>query len=308
MRRVNGTVSGSPSMRFTIVHETLYRFTAPVTLHPHRLMIRPRDGHHLRVVDATLAVSPPASTVWSFDVFGNSIGTLGFAGEATDLAITSTLDIERFPAPPEALVIEGRALPDSLAYEPEERRDLATLILMDDEQAVPALTDWIDARGLRQAPDVLAQARALMDAVKGGFTYEARYEEGTLRPLDLLARGSGTCRDYAFFMMEAARVLGFAARFATGYLYSSALDDGQDGDAVSGAAATHAWAELFIPTLGWVDFDPTNGLTGTADLIKVATVRKPSQAIPVSGSFTGPAGAGGPPLVSVTVRRNRNPD
>ncbi|MEM6384055.1 MAG: transglutaminase family protein [Pseudomonadota bacterium] len=289
-------------MRFTITHATDYVFSAPVELHPHRIMMRPRDGHHLRIVDALLSISPNASTVWSFDVFGNSIGTLSFAGAADRLAITSTLDIERFAANPEGMLVDGRTARYPLEYSPEERRDLATLLLMDDERGLPALESWIEGHNLRGSDDALSLARALMESIYTGFTYEARYSEGTLLPSQMLEAGSGTCRDYAFFMMEAARVVGFAARFATGYLYSPALDNA-DGPTTVGAGATHAWAELFIPGVGWIDFDPTNNLTGSADLIKVATVRKPSQAIPVSGSFTGPQGAGGPPQVSVTVAR-----
>ncbi|MBV6658060.1 MAG: transglutaminase family protein [Devosiaceae bacterium] len=290
-------------MRFTITHTTRYSFTAPVELHPHRLMVRPRDGHHLRIVDTKLSVSPHAQAIWSFDVFGNSVGTLSFSGMANELVITSTLDLERFPAQPEDLVLEGRTTSYPLNYTPEERRDLATLLLMDDERGIDALNQWIDERGLREGDDALEVARRLMVAVKDGFRYEARYDEGTMRPARMLEAGSGTCRDYAFFMIEAARVLGFAARFATGYLYSPALDGGA-ADGVMGAAATHAWAELYIPAIGWVDFDPTNALTGSADLIKVASVRKPSQASPVSGSFTGPAGAGGAPQISVAVNRH----
>ena len=294
-------------MRFTITHETRYTFSQPVELHAHRAMLRPRDGHHLRVVSATLALSPNAPVTWSFDVFGNSICSIAFSGLAQDMAITSTLELERFPAAPESMVIDGRQAAYPVHYSPEERRDLATLILMDDERAVPDLETWIDARGLRDGDDALQLARNLMQSVYDGFRYESRYNQGTMRPVDLLANGSGTCRDYAFFMMETARVLGFAARFATGYLYSPALDNsymGGGGD-YSGAAATHAWTELFLPGIGWVDFDPTNNLTGTADLIKVASVRKPSQAIPIAGSFTGPAGSGGPPQVTVTVTRQQ---
>lgn len=296
-------------MRFTIAHKTRYSFTQPVELHAHRAMLRPRDGHHLRIVNATLALSPHAPVIWSFDVFGNSICTIAFEGKASNVTITSTLELERFPAPPELLVVDGRPAPYPVLYSPEDRRDLATLMLLDDERAIPDLEAWIDAKNLLQTNDALDLARNLMAAVYTSFVYEARYDEGTLRPSELLERGGGTCRDYAFFMMETARILGFAARFSTGYLYSAALDAARDanpdsgGTGVDGAAATHAWTELFIPNIGWVDFDPTNNLTGTADLIKVASVRKPSQAIPIAGSFTGPAGVGGPPQVTVTVTR-----
>ncbi|MEM6711111.1 MAG: transglutaminase family protein [Pseudomonadota bacterium] len=304
-------------MRFTITHKTVYRFAEAVELRPHRAMLRPRDGHHLRVVNATLAITPNAPVIWSFDVFGNSIAAIAFSGMAQNVEVTSTLDIERFPATPESMVIDERHAAFPVQYGVEERRDLASLLLMDDERGVEDIEAWLANAGLASSgsvgepgsetttTDALQCARNLMAAIGVGFQYEARYDEGTMRPTDMLARGSGTCRDYAFFMMEAARVLGFAARFATGYLYSPALDIvGTGTGQVLGAAATHAWTELFIPGIGWVDFDATNNLTGTADLIKVATVRKPSQAIPLSGSFIGSVGAGGPPEVSVAVSQS----
>jgi transglutaminase-like putative cysteine protease len=88
--------------------------------------------------------------------------------------------------------------------------------------------------------------------------------------------------------MEAVRSLGFAARFVSGYLY----DEDRVGEAsLVGGGATHAWAQIYLPGAGWVEFDPTNALVGGRNLIRVAVARDPSQAIPLSGSFTGPGNA-----------------
>lgn len=296
-------------MHFAIRHETRYDFAAPVRLNAHRIMVRPRDGHDLRLVDASLTLSPPAPVVWSFDVFGNSIGTIRFDAETDRLAITSEIELERFVRHPLDIDVEGEAGHYPPIYHAEERRDLAPLLLIEDETAADAVSGWIGSAGIRKAGSSLDVAAALMSAIHGGFRYEARYAEGTQSPADTLASGSGTCRDFAFLMMEAGRALGFAARFATGYLYSPALDQGQGqgqeqrGAATIGAAATHAWAELFLPGIGWTDYDPTNNIVNGADLIKVAVVRKPSQAVPVAGTFTGPPGVGVDMTVNVTVDR-----
>ena len=114
----------------------------------------------------------------------------------------------------------------------------------------------------------------------------AREEEGTQTPVETIERKSGTCRDYALLLIEAARSLGFGARFVTGYLYDPALDG---GDAMQGAGATHAWAEIYLPGAGWVEFDPTNGLVAGENLIRVAVTRDPAQAVPIAGSFAGEA-------------------
>ncbi len=121
--------------------------------------------------------------------------------------------------------------------------------------------------------------------IRDAFTYRRRHEHGTQHPLDTLQTGSGTCRDYALLMIEALRRLGIAARFVSGYL--SVPSDG----VISAAARPHAWVQVYLPSAGWIEFDPTNGIVGTRDLIRVAVARDPRQAIPLHGTYLGPADA-----------------
>ena len=121
-------------------------------------------------------------------------------------------------------------------------------------------------------------------SIRADLTYSERYEEGTRSPVETLARKEGTCRDYALLLIEAARSLGFGARFVTGYLYDPKLE-GENN--VQGAGATHAWAEIYVPGAGWIEYDPTNGIIAGETLIRIATTRDPSQAVPIAGSFTG---------------------
>src|SRR5947199_623210 len=123
-------------------------------------------------------------------------------------------------------------------------------------------------------------------ATRGSFEYRAREEEATQSPVETIERKSGTCRDYALLFIEAAASLGFGARFVTGYLYDPALDG---GSSMQGAGATHAWADIYLPGAGWVEFDPTNALIAGENLIRVAVTRDPAQAVPISGSFAGDA-------------------
>jgi transglutaminase-like putative cysteine protease len=121
--------------------------------------------------------------------------------------------------------------------------------------------------------------------VKEQFPYARREEMGTQTPLETLQKQSGSCRDFALFMMEAVRSLGFAARFVSGYLYDEQLLAAESG--VVGGGATHAWMQVFLPGAGWVEFDPTNALAGGRNLIRVAVARDAAQAAPLTGSFTG---------------------
>ena len=140
-------------------------------------------------------------------------------------------------------------------------------------------------------------------AIKAEFVYSQRYAEGTQTPIETLEKKAAACRDFALLFIEAVRSLGFGARFVTGYLYDPALDGGR---AMQGAGATHAWADVYLPGAGWVEYDPTNGLIAGRELIRVAVTRDPSQAIPIAGSFSGTSsGLSGIP-VEVTVTQQQS--
>jgi transglutaminase-like putative cysteine protease len=141
--------------------------------------------------------------------------------------------------------------------------------------------------------------------IRDHLKYIARQTEGTQSPLETLALRSGTCRDFALLMMEAARRLGIATRFVSGYLYDPVLDIGPtiEGAGTVGAGTTHAWLQAYLPGAGWVPFDPTNNLTGGNTLIRVGVTRDPSQAAPVSGVWYGERGAYAGMTATVIVRR-----
>src|SRR5260370_39839982 len=122
-------------------------------------------------------------------------------------------------------------------------------------------------------------------AIRQNLTYERREESGVQDPVRTLRLGTGSCRDFTVLMMEAARSLGLAAHFVSGYLY---VHEGRvhEGRRVGGGA-THAWVRVYLPGAGWIEFDPTNGIVGNHDLIRVAVARDPRQAVPISGTWTG---------------------
>src|SRR2546430_16386582 len=123
----------------------------------------------------------------------------------------------------------------------------------------------------------------LAHAIKEGFTYTRRAEHGTQEPIVTVRMGRGSCRDFALLMIEAVRSLGLAARFVSGYLYVPS----REGPENIGGGSTHAWCQVYLPGAGWVEFDPTNGIIGNRDLIRVAVARDPAQAVPLSGSWYG---------------------
>jgi transglutaminase-like putative cysteine protease len=124
----------------------------------------------------------------------------------------------------------------------------------------------------------------ITSAIRESFAYVRRTEPGTQMPAETLALRSGTCRDFAVLMIAGLRSLGLAARFVSGYLYVPSRDS-----ETRGGGSTHAWCQVYLPGAGWVDFDPTNGIVGNRDLIRVAVGREPNQAVPLSGSYGGSA-------------------
>ena len=263
----------------TIRHTTVYRYAAPVTFGDHRLMFRPRDSHDLRLLETGLQISPPANVRWLHDVFGNSIAVASFPEPAPELRLVSTIRLEHFPGIALEFPLEPYARHHPFSYSAEEVPDLGRTM----ERHYPDPDHRIDqwAHRFVAGPgetDTQALLVSITAAIREELRYEGREAEGTQTPIETLDRASGTCRDFALFMMEAARSLGFAARFVSGYLY----DDG-----AVGGGATHAWVQIYLPGGGWVEFDPTNALIGGQKLVRVAVTRDPSQAVPVAGTWTG---------------------
>jgi transglutaminase-like putative cysteine protease len=284
----------------TVRHLTTYRYSEPVTFGPHRLMLRPRDSHDLRLVRTELVLSPPAKMRWLHDVFGNSVAIADFTGEATELRIESILHLERFALERPVFELEEDARSYPFIYSSDDRTDLGRTLERHTPDPTGVIDEWARGFVMSKQTDTQALLADLNSGIKTQFTYSARDAEGTQTPLETLERGSGTCRDFAFLMMEAARSLGFGARFVTGYLYDPKLDGG-GGDGTQGAGATHAWCEIYLPGAGWVEYDPTNAIIGGAALIRVAVTRDPSQASPITGSYEGAAGAYQGMDVEVTV-------
>ena len=270
--------------RLKILHETRYDYDQPVSFGTHRLLIRPRDSHALRIVDARLNVSPPGPTRWAYDANGNCVCLFEPRGASRSLSITSELVIDRFPAPLSPLRIDNPHTLTPIVYNREDRATLEPFIapVTDDPDAV--LLKWLRGLGNRSdepALDFLLRVNAL---IHDQFDYTTRFEEGVQSPLETLASGRGACRDLAWLMVEGVRRLGYSALFATGYIYSPSVSR------IRGAGATHAWCEVFLPDLGWIEFDPTNGLAESPDLIRVAATRTPAKALPVSGAIIGNPG------------------
>jgi transglutaminase-like putative cysteine protease len=298
-----------PMVQYDIVHTTVYSYKEPVTFGEHRVMFRPRDSHDQRVLATDLQVSPDADIRLILDAHSNSVALVQPQGEATELKIVCSFTIEHAHSNNLELPLSQSAEVFPFAYGIEERFDLEQYLRPHHGDPGGKLTAWarqfLRTDGPTHTRDMLVQ---MNQHIRDNFRYVARDEEGTQPPHRTLELGTGSCRDFALLMMEAARRLGVATRFVSGYLYDPTLDDVRDdgsaeGEATVGAGFTHAWLQAYLPGAGWVPFDPTNNLLGGTQLIRVGVARDPAQAAPVSGSWFGKPDDYLGMAVSVTVKR-----
>ena len=277
--------------RLNISHVTEYRFAARVSLQPHRLLLHPRESHHVRIESSVLDISPAHSVQWKRDVLDNSVAVVRFNEMTERLLITSNVVIQHYDDNPFDFLIDDYAVNHPFAYASEEQAELAPFrqpVYPVDQLQVQT---WLAGLRLGQPIQTFALLDQMNRAICSNFRYQMREEPGVQTPAFTLASKSGSCRDFAALFIEACRHLGLASRFVSGYL-NTTLNAGCNG-------STHAWAEVYLPGAGWKGFDPTSGeVTGNRH-IATAVARHPEAVPPVAGSYLGPPGLS--PLLSVVV-------
>jgi transglutaminase-like putative cysteine protease len=268
----------------TIRHVTTYHYRQPVAFGEHRMMLRPRDDDDQKVLESDLEITPePSRLSWTLDRFGNHVATARFAERAAKLRFASTIRLDHAPGSFRAADIEDFARTHPFAYAAEDRSGLARFIAPLSPH--PKVDRWA-GRFLRD--DGSADTHELLvdmtETIRRTFKHVARHENGIQAPVRTLQLASGSCRDLAVLMIAALRSLGIAARFVSGYLHVA--DDDDDHDT---GGNTHAWVQVYVPGPGWVDCDPSSGMVGNENLVRVAVAPRPRAAIPLQGTWIGTA-------------------
>lgn len=268
--------------RYKIIHRTYYNYTNTVTLGAHRLLLRPREDHELRIESFVLKCTPEAKIFWHRDVEDNSVAIANFNQSIQKLLIESEVVIQQYNENPLDFMVADYAIYYPFTYQSADRFSLSPYMVLPDEETRVLLNNWIfNVWKTRDAIQTYTLLQKLAAYIHHTFSYTVREEPGVQTPKETLAFGSGSCRDFALLFMEAVKCLGLASRFVSGYLYAPLMS--------SQIGSTHAWAEVYIPGAGWKGFDSTIGDIVGTDHIPVAVSRLAESIPPISGSYTGSA-------------------
>lgn len=280
--------------RLKITHVTEYQFFNTVTLQPHRLLLRPREGPEVHIESSSLMISPAHTVKWHRDVLDNAEAVVNFLEPAQLLSITSEVVIQHYVENPFDFLFEDYAVNYPFNYAPRDKVDLIPFLQPAYPEDEEAIRNWLNLMSLGQsAMPTYALLDTINQTIANRFTYCAREEPGVQSPGQTLAWGQGSCRDFAALFVDTCRYLGLGSRFVSGYAHAPETEHW--------SITTHAWAEVYLPGAGWKGFDPTNAEVAGSRHISVAVAHHPEAVPPVAGSFIGLTGSSPKLVVDVHV-------
>jgi len=253
-------------MRIRIDHETRYQYASPVrgVSQVLRLKPRPHDGQH--IIDWRVDIDVDGRLREGEDAFGNRVLTLTAEGPLDTLTIHVSGEVETQDT---AGVLSGS--PERLPPEVYARETPLTGL-------DPALVEFArDVAGAHAAP--LERLHALLAALQAEVLFETSSTTVATSAAEAFAQRRGVCQDLAHIFIACARHMGLPARYVSGHLARA--------DGVILQEASHAWAEVLVPDLGWVGFDPANGASPSDRYVRVACGFDYLSAAPVRGARLG---------------------
>lgn len=288
------------TVQYQVVHETIYRYAWQVVNGQHLTHLTPRHTARQEVLWHALTFDPvPVEDIRSRDYYGNHCHSVLIQIPHDTLQVTATTQVrvqafepaaEQAQQPwehalaasvhtPEALEVADMRLPSSLT------------------PALPASVAFM-RRFFTPGRPWLAAMLDLTQAIKAEFTYDPDATDVDTPLHEVIASKRGVCQDFAHLMLSCLRSSKLPARYMSGYIRN---DPPPGKEKLAGADASHAWVESFLPGVGWVGFDPTNGKLADTDFITVAWGRDFSDVTPLRGVVLG--GGEHKPEVRVTVTR-----
>ena len=266
--------------RFSVLHRTAYAYDAPVTENANSLHLEPRTFPFQKTLSATITVLPPTRMRSYRDLFDNRAHYFEVTRPHERLVIESRCKVVNLPL---ELPDEARAATLD-CYKDQDVRERVWIHQQDSRHVTHDTELWHQAVDLTEGHrSVHDKAEAIRDWIHGNFKYESGSTHISTLVGEAFRGRKGVCQDFTHIMLGMCRAVGIPARYASGYLYNG------PADSLVGAQASHAWAEVYLPSVGWVGYDPTNNCLADERFIKIAVGRDYEDVAPVKGVFNGTA-------------------
>ncbi len=271
------------AIRVALHHVTHYHYDRPVILKPQTVRLRPAPHCRTPILSYSLKVEPATHFLnWQQDPYSNYLARLTFPEMAQDLRVEVSLIAEMISFNPFDFFTEEYAENFPFEYEPHLKHELGPyLATCETGPLFHELTESL--RHPKRTIDILVDANT---AIRQRLEYILRMEAGIQAPEETLTKGRGSCRDFAWLLVQVLRHLGLAARFASGYSIQLKADvqalDGPSGVSED-CVDLHAWAEVYVPGAGWIGLDATSAALTEAGHIPLACAADPTSAAPISG-------------------------
>lgn len=256
-------------MRLRVDHASTYRFDPPMRGVVQSLRLTPSLCENQQAIDWSVAVEGATLGAGFRDGAGDWVETAMLLGPVDSVTVRVAGEVETVDL---GGVLRGHR--ERIRPEAYLRPTRAT-------KADRAILELTGAALGKLAPEaVLDRAHALSRAVEEAVAYRPEETVAGTTAAEALALGRGVCQDHAHLMIAAALAAGIPARYVTGYLFSGE-------EAERPPEASHAWAELFIPDLGWVGFDASNGTCPDERYIRIGSGGDAVEAAPIRGVARG---------------------
>jgi uncharacterized protein (DUF2126 family) len=270
-------------LKVALNHRTEYRYDRAVAVGPQVVRLRPAPHGRTPILSYSLKIDPAGHLLnWQLDPLNNYLARILFPQKTNEFVVQVDLVAELSPFNPFNFVLEPGVENYPFAYAPEVAADLEPYLRFD--SAGPRLATFL-RKISREKQGTIGYLVNLNRGVRNDIDYVTRFEPGVQGCEQTLERGSGSCRDSAWLLVQILRHLGIAARFVSGYLIQLATDEPSEGSNSTGDSADfHAWVEAFLPGAGWIGMDPTSGLFAGEGHIPLVCTPNASNAAPIEGT------------------------
>lgn len=283
-RAMTQTAEGAPlSYRlYEVRHVTKYEYTEPVEHSTHTFRLQPTDDPVQEVVQSKLTISSPAEEIIYEDVFGNQAIHCIIDKAYTHLSVEAVSRVKIFATPPDDHSLSRRQTSIPLVWMPWQRQMMMPYLLPSElpESQLRELTEYAMSFVARNDYHLLDTIEDMNVSIYQDYTYVSGSTSLNTTPFEVYTSREGVCQDFANLFICMARLLGIPARYRMGYIYTGANYTNKIQ-----SDASHAWAEVYLPYVGWRGFDPTNGCAVSQDHIRVACGRNYRDATPTSGTI-----------------------